>query len=241
MTMLGQRARIGYCSPPFVTETFPYEFYMMVPDGVTLLITTLEIRTRTAEEVEASHQRSLVAARYMASAGADVVVLGGNPINQSLGMENLGKVSSDLAREIGTKVVFSTQAQMEALTVLGAKKVAQVYCYEDAENERHANSIRKMGFEPAGVLSCGSNFQNIGRVDGALALTLSRRIKEENPEADCIHLGSAHWATAHALDQIEQELGVSVMTSQQAIVWKALRAAGITEPIEGFGRLLREF
>ncbi|MCZ6885978.1 MAG: hypothetical protein O7E53_06425, partial [Alphaproteobacteria bacterium] len=112
MTMLGQRARIGYCSPPFVTETFPYEFYMMVPDGVTLLITTLEIRTRTAEEVEASHQRSLVAAKYMASAGADVVVLGGNPINQSLGMENLGKVSSDLAREIGTKVVFSTQAQM---------------------------------------------------------------------------------------------------------------------------------
>jgi maleate cis-trans isomerase len=72
-------------------------------------------------------------------------------------------------------------------------------------------------------------------------LTASRQVKQEHPEADCIHLASAHWAIAHAIDQIEAELGVSVMTSQQAIVWKALRTAGITEPINGFGRLLREF
>ena len=241
MTMLGSRARIGYCSPPFVTETFPFEFYMMVPDGVTLLITTLEIRTRTKEEVAASHARSLVAAKYMAGAGADVVVLGGNPINQSLGMENIADVTNALAAEIGTKVITSTAAQREALHLLGAKKVAQVFCYEDSEKERHTNSMRNLGYEPAGILACGSDFQNIGRVDGQLALTLSRQVKQENPEADTIHLGSAHWATAHAIDQIEQELGVSVMTSQQAIVWKALRTAGVTEPIEGFGRLFREF
>jgi maleate isomerase len=241
MTILGSRARIGYCSPPFVTETFPLEFYMMVPDGVTLLITTLEIRTRTKEEVAASHARSLAAAKYMADAGADVVVLGGNPINQSLGMENIADVTDALAKEIGTKVITSTEAQREALHLLGAKKVAQVFCYEESEKERHANSMRNLGFEPTGVVACGSDFQNIGRLDGALALTLSRQVKEENPDADTIHLGSAHWATAHAIDQIEQELGVSVMTSQQAIVWKALRTAGITEPIEGFGRLLREF
>lgn len=241
MSILGHRARIGYCSPPFVTETFPLEFYMMAPEGVTLMITTLEIRTRTNEEVKASHERSLLAAKYMADAGADVVVLGGNPINQSLGMENIADVTANLAREIGTKVVTSTEAQREALERLGARKVAQVYCYEDKENERHVNSMRKMGFEPAGVLSAGSNFMNIGCLDGELAFTLSKRVKEENPEADTIHLGSAHWATAHAIDRIERKLGVSVMTSQQAIVWKALRVAGIGEPIEGFGRLLREF
>jgi maleate cis-trans isomerase len=31
------------------------------------------------------------------------------------------------------------------------------------------------------------------------------------------------------------------MTSQQAIVWKALRTAGINDKIDGYGRLLREF
>lgn len=239
--MYGYRARIGYCSPPFVTETFCYEFYKMAPEGVTLMIATMEIRTRTKEEVTATHERSLEAAKYMAGSGADVVVLGGNPVNQSLGVENLPKLCEDLGREIGTKVVTSTQAQVEAMQLLGSKKVASVHCYEPEHNDRHAQSVRNMGFEPTGVIACGSDFMHIGAVDGALALTLSRQIKEENPEADTIHLSSAHWATAHALDQIEQELGVSVMTSQQAITWKALRTAGITEPIEGFGRLLREF
>ena len=32
--MYGARARIGYAAPPFVTEVFPYEFYMMAPQGV---------------------------------------------------------------------------------------------------------------------------------------------------------------------------------------------------------------
>ncbi len=27
----GHRARIGYTSPPFTTEVFPYEFYKIVP------------------------------------------------------------------------------------------------------------------------------------------------------------------------------------------------------------------
>ena len=62
-----------------------------------------------------------------------------------------------------------------------------------------------------------------------------------DPESDCIHFASAHWAVAHAIDQIEDELGVSVMSSQQAIVWEGFRRAGIQEPIAGYGRLLREF
>ena len=32
----GYRARIGYTSPPLTSEIFPYEFYRLAPDGVTL-------------------------------------------------------------------------------------------------------------------------------------------------------------------------------------------------------------
>ncbi|MDX1484515.1 MAG: hypothetical protein R3229_08540 [Alphaproteobacteria bacterium] len=236
----GWRARIGYCSPPYVTETFCFEFYQMVPDGVTLLIKTLEVRTRAADEIAASHTAALEAAHYMARAGADVVVLGGNPVNQAQGVENLGDICAQLAAEIGTKVITSTQAQTEALAALGARKVAQVHCYEADDNARHAQSIRNMGVEAAGVIGLGYADHEVGRIPGALALEAARRVKAENPEADCIHLASAHWAIAHAIDQIEAELNVTVMTSQQAITWKALRTAGVTDAIDGYGRLLRE-
>jgi maleate cis-trans isomerase len=243
--MYGYRARIGYCSPPFVTEAFCHEFYRMAPAGVTLMIKTLSIKSltheKTRESMEESHARSVEAAKYMADAGADVVVLGGNPINQTRGMENLDTLCDALSREIGTKVVTSSQAQMQALKALGARKVATVHPFLESQNADHEKSMRNLGYEPAGVIACGYTVQDLGRVPGELALTLSRRVKQEHPEADTIHPSCAHWATAHAIDQIERELDVNVMTSQQAILWKALRAAGIDDRIEGYGRLLREF
>ncbi len=243
--MYGYRARIGYCSPPFVTECFCREFYMMAPDGVTLMVTTLAVTSLTTnsnkEEMAESHAKSLEAAKYMARSGADVVVLGGNPINQSRGIENLDAICADLARDIGTKVVTSTQAQIHALQALGARKVATVHPFRSELDSYFEQSMRNLGFESSGVIACDYTVQDLGRVPGELAIKLSRQIKQEHPEADTIHPSCAHWATAHAIEQIERELGVNVMTSQQAIFWKALRAAGIHDKIEGFGRLLREF
>jgi len=243
--MYGYRARIGYCSPPFVTEVFCSEFYKMAPQGVTLMITTLAIRSlacaSTRDQMEESYARSLDAAASMARAGADVVVLGGNPINQSRGVENLDEICASLSQEIGTNVVTSTHAQMHALKALGAYKVATIQPFAREMNADYDTSMRNLGIEPVGTVACGYTVENLGRVPGELAITLARQVKRDHPEADTIHHSCAHWATAHAIEPIERELNVNVMTSQQAIFWKALRTAGITDRIEGYGRLLREF
>jgi maleate isomerase len=243
--MYGYRARIGYCSPPFVTEVFCSEFYKMAPEGVTLMLTTLAVTSLTSEstkeQMAQSHARSLEAAKAMAHAGADVVVLGGNPINQSRGVENLDEICATLSREIGTKVVTSTHAQTHALRALGARKVATVQPFVKEINADHAALMRNLGVESAGMIACGYTVEDLGRVPGDLAISLARQIKREHPEADTIHHSCAHWATAHAIEKIERELSVNVMTSQQAIFWKALRTAGINDKIEGYGRLLRDF
>ena len=59
MGIYGHRARIGYTSPPATTEIFPYEFYKIVPEGVTLVITTLAIMKLTSDEVDQSYEISL--------------------------------------------------------------------------------------------------------------------------------------------------------------------------------------
>lgn len=241
MPIYGHRARIGYTSPPLVTEVFPYEFYKIAPPGVTLMITTLAITTRSKDEVDKSYQASLMAAKAMAKAGASLVMLGGNPINLSRGLENLDDLTSGMASEIGVPVLTSSQSQIAALELLGARKVATVHPYEAEHNDRHEVAIRKFGFEPAGVIAVGGSFSDLGSIPDETALNLARRIKRENPQADTIHFASAHWATAGAIDAIERELGVSVMTSHQAITWACLRRAGVTDKIFGFGRLLREF
>ncbi|HEX9808974.1 MAG TPA: hypothetical protein VGC25_05140 [Alphaproteobacteria bacterium] len=240
--LYGSRARIGYCSPPFVTHVFAYEFYRMVPAGVTLMLTTLEVAGEYSKEAfDGSHDRALRAARLMAGAGADVVVLGGNPINQSRGVDSLPEICARLGEEIGTRVVASTLAQREAMERLGSRKVATAHMSGPEHDERHHRQMRNMGVESVGVASMKYNLLDYGRVPLTAAFEMAARLKAAHPEADTIHLASAHWPTAHAIERIERELGVDVMTSQQAILWKALRTAGIDDPIEGFGRLLREF
>src|SRR5947207_12062868 len=133
--MYGHRPRVGYTSPPLTTEVFPYEFYQMVPVGVTLVITTLAIVVRSKSEVDQSYDISMKATREMAAAGVDIVVLGGVPINLSKGTANTQQMIADLEAELMVKVSTSASAQAKAAKALGCKKVivAQPYAHEDTD------------------------------------------------------------------------------------------------------------
>ena len=58
-------------------------------------------------------------------------------------------------------------------------------------------------------------------------------------DADTIFLPGTAWRALDAAEELEQRLGKTVVTVNQASIWMALRRLGWTEPIEGYGRLLR--
>ena len=77
--MYGDRARIGYTCPIYLAEVFPLDFYRIVPEGVSLVTATASVWEGTQEEMAQSAQQTLRAAREMARAGVNIVVLGGVP------------------------------------------------------------------------------------------------------------------------------------------------------------------
>jgi maleate isomerase len=237
----GYRARVGYTSPPLTTEVFPYEFYQIAPAGVTLVITTLAIVVRDKNEVDQSYDISMRAAREMAAAGVDIVVLGGVPINLSKGYKNAEQMITDLEAALGVKVSTSTSAQTRAAKALDCRKVVVAHPYELTETDRIASYALHFGCDVLGATGWGSAFNQIGRIPKHAALEMGRKLKREHPEADSLLLPSPHWPTAGSIEQLERELGINVMTAQQAIVWDALRRCGVTDRIDGFGRLFREF
>jgi maleate isomerase len=237
----GHRARIGYTSPPLTTEVFPYEFYKIVPDGVTLVVTSLAIVVRSKAEVDQSYEISMRAAREMAAAGCDIVVLGGVPINLSRGAKNAAQMIADLEGQLGIKVSSSAAAQEKAAKALGCKKVVVAQPYAESDTARIAGYAEHFGCELLGAIGWGSPFNRIGAIPQHAAVELGRKLMKEHPDADSILLPSPHWATAGAIEVLEKEFGVNVMTAHQAIVWDALRRCGVNDKIEGFGRLLREF
>jgi len=237
----GHRARIGYTSPPFTTEVFAYEFYKLVPDGVTLVLTTLAIVERSAREVEESYELSMKAVRAMAAAGVDIVVLGGVPINLSRGRENAEQMIRALEAELGIKVSTSASAQAKAAAVLGCKRAVVAQPYAATEANRIAGYGRHFGCEILGAAGWGSAFNQIGRIPISAAFDMARELMRSHPGADAILFPSPHWPVIGAIEPLERELGVSVVSAVAAIVWDALRRTGITDRIEGYGRLLRQF
>lgn len=239
--MYGHRARIGYTSPPLTTEVFPYEFYKLVPEGVSLVVTSLAIVVRSKDEIDNSYDISMRAAREMAAAGCDLIMLGGVPINLSKGYENSQTMIADLERELGVMVSTSASAQEKAAAKLGAKKMVMCHPYEQKDTDRIASYAKHFDCEVLGMKAWGSPFNQIGRIPRDAALIMGRELMRAHPDADTILMPSPHWPTMESIDILEKEFGVNVMTAHQVIVWDALRRCGITDSIKGYGRLLRDF
>jgi maleate isomerase len=238
--MYGHRARIGYTSPPYLTETFPYEFYKMVPEGVTLVLTTLAIKQLNNQEVEKSVAMTLEAAREMGRAKVDIVVFGGVPLNLSLGYDGLEETMRQTEKEIGVPVTSSVTAQINALRTVGARKVVLLHPFDDPKG-LHADYVTHYGFELLGVKGAGKTVADLAHISHQEVAELAKALHKDHSEADTIYVPAPHWGIIDMIDPLEQALGVNVIIAIQAIVWEGLRRCGVTDRIPGYGRLLREF
>lgn len=240
--MHGHRARIGYTVAAVTTEVYPIDWYRIVPDGVSLMMITLPLGSRSKDDVEKCYQISIDSAKTMAQAGADLVVLGGLPINISKGDGTVEELMAGLTREVGVPVSSSAAAQVAAFKCLGSKKVVTVHPFLEDQNPRHERTIRDFfGLTPVGVFAGGSNLVELGKLTPQSALDWGRAALKAYPDADTVYFGCPHWTVIDAIAPLEDEFGVSAMTSLQAIAWHSMRLAGVDDRIQGFGRLLSEF
>lgn len=238
--MYGHRARIGYTSPPAVTETFPLEFYKIAPDGVTLAITTLNIVHMTQDEVEEGARMSLDGARLLAKAGVSIIVLGGVPLNLALGLDRLESLMAELEDELGIPVTSSLTSQVGALEAVGAERVAVGQPFE-TEHEIYGEYLSHYGFDMVAQKGAGLTVLDLATTDTETAKGLARDLMSMTADIDTLYFPAPHWGLIGIIDELEKEHGVNVISAVQAILWNTLRKTGVTEPINGFGRLLREF
>lgn len=238
--MYGTRARIGYTSPPAVTETFPYEFYKIVPDGVTLAITTLNIVKMTDDEVKDGAKMSLDCARLLSKADVDIIILGGVPLNLALGFKKLDNIMKQLEDELGIPVTSSLTSQVTALKTVGAQRVGVAQPFE-TEHDIYGEYLRFYGFDVVGQLGAGLTVLDLATTDAKTAKGLADKIVKEYEGLDTLYFPAPHWGIIGIIEELENEHGVDVVSSVQAIIWNALRKTGVKESINGYGRLLREF
>ena len=68
------------------------------------------------------------------------------------------------------------------------------------------------------------------------AYGLARKV--DVPQAQAVFLSGVGMPTLATLEKMERDLGKPVVSAAAAMMWNALRLAGVADPISGFGRLL---
>lgn len=241
MAIYGHRARIGYTCPPALAEVFPRDFYRIAPDGVTLVLGTLTVSSMGPGEMDKCYEATLEAARLMAASKVDLVMLGGSPVNMSQGFGNARSQAEGLSAELGVPVTTSIEARLAAYRALGSSKVALVHPFDDGESAQYFENYADFGIDLVGCKAGGHHVARIALIDDHDAADWGREILQAHPEADTLFFSAAHFPAIDAIEPLEREFGVNVISALQVIVWHSLRMCGIHDRIEGFGRLFREF
>jgi maleate isomerase len=238
--MFGWRGRLGFLVPPG-NPTLEPEMGMLVPEGVTLHFTRMVAHGVTGSlDGQEERNRSQIehldeGAALLAMVKPDVIVLGHTATSYTLGREEEARLMKRLSEKHGMPFVTAFASVVSALEHLGVKRVAYATPYDEAMTLRGKAHLESFGFSvPAfGRLQ---GVTNIYDETAERAYRLARVI--DRAEAQAVFISGVGMPTLTVIDKLERDLGKPVISSASAMMWNALRIAGVKQPIPGFGQLL---
>jgi maleate isomerase len=140
----------------------------------------------------------------------------------------------------GLPALATADALLAAVAALGGRRVLLVTPYIEAVHAREAAFLEANGVRVAGGSCLGIDTNaEMARVAPTAIAAQARAAFAATPDADLCLVSCTAIRSGAAIGGLEAELGMPVVTSNQALAWHALRALGLRERVDGFGRLLR--
>jgi maleate isomerase len=231
-------ARIGLLVPSSNTTVEP-EFYRALPRSVTLHTARLFLTQIAPESILRMVEDMETQAKLLASADVDVIVLGATAPSFLKGFGYDRELIEKIEKATGRTATTTSTAVVEAIRHFGARRVVLGSAYDAKVNGIAKAFLEASGAEVTDVrgLALVDNLF-VGRLGADTAYDLAMKLDSKN--ADAIVLSCTNWQTMDAIERIERDTGKPVISTTQASIWAALRIVGHVEPIEGYGRLLRE-
>jgi maleate isomerase len=237
--MYGWRAKIGRISPSPETVGAE-EWRRSMPDGVCLVETRTLVHDVTVEGLAEAVTQVERAALELASAEVDVILQAGTAIAFFRGLGHDAELSRRIAAATGIRATTSLTAVVEALRALGIRRPAIATSYIADIDARLKDVLEKSGFEVAAIKGMGIKKSiDMGKVKPEETYRLAKDVARSAPGADGILVSCGNLRSFEAIEPLETDTGLPVVTSNQAGLWQALRLAGVNEHLPNLGRLLR--
>ncbi len=238
--MKGWRARIGFLVPPGNPTVEP-EMFTLCPPGVSLHFTRLKAEGQAGihdgqEERILSQLAGLPdAARLLAMVSPDVIVLAHTATSYTIGREREAALVAEIEAQSGARFITAFGSTLAALEWLGCKRIAYGTPYSETMTLQGVRHLEAHGIQ---VVSYGTlpNVRNIYEENDERAYAIARKV--DRPEAEAVFISGTGMPTIEAIQVLEDDLGKPVVSAASAMMWNALRLAGVRCARSGYGRLL---
>lgn len=233
------RARIGLIILA-TDHTLEHEFRQIFRlPGVALYGTRIENAADINPATLAAMERGLAGSARVILPGTpfDVIAYGCTSGAVVIGEENVFRRIHEARPE--ARCTTPITGALAGLKALGARRIALLTPYIDSVNQRLKSYIEARGIAVPVIGSFNHEDDNeVARISTAsihdAAMELGR-----HPAVDAVFVSCTSLRVAEIAEPLERELGKPVTSSNHAMAWHCLRLAGITEPIDGWGRLFR--
>jgi maleate isomerase len=137
----------------------------------------------------------------------------------------------------GLEVFTGASACHAALSKLGVRRIGVITPYQPVADEQVRAFFTELGYEVSAVhgLKCDSA-TSIAEVSPAEIRAAFAAV--DGPGVDALVQAGTNLPVIGVADELERELGKPVIPINAATLWHAYRECGITDRIEGAGRLL---
>jgi maleate cis-trans isomerase len=238
--MMGWRARLGFLVPPGNPTVEP-ELIAMAPPGVSVHFSRLVARgpvgthqgqdERNRSQIE--HIDESVA--LLAMVKPNVIVLAHTATSYMLGRGAEAALLQRLQTQYAIPFATAFGSVAAALRELAVRRVAFGTPYSEEITRKGKAHLEEHGFEVVSHTQL-ENVTDIYRLTAEDAYRLGRDV--DCPDAQAIFLSGTGMPTVSILEALEQDLGKPAISANSAMMWHALRLAGVRHLISSYGRLL---
>jgi maleate isomerase len=234
----GWKARLGLITPS-KGWTVEHEWPRMLPRGVSYLVTRVPLKATTPEELLKMGEHAIEGAKLLASSNVDLLCYGCTIETILKGLDYDKTLTEELHKATGIPAKTMAGGVVEALRELKVRKLAVVTPYVEEINQLEKAFLEKIGFEVVYEKGLGiTQTLDIGAISPAAVYRLGREALSKAPQADILFLSCGNLRTIEILSALEKDTGKPVISSNQALLWSALRMTRVSEPILGYGSLL---
>lgn len=237
--MYGWRGRLGLIVPSSNT-TMEMELHSALPEGVSLHTARVPLKNVTEDELVKMNAMAIESAKLLRDAGVELILYGCTSGSFIGGKDYEKEIEANIEEEVNVPVVSTSTAIVEALKILDAHSILVITPYTDEINQREREFLEANDFEVLDIRGLGiEDNTQIGKLEPYEAYRLAKATFVE--EADAIFISCTNLRTFEVIEPLEEDLGIPVVTSNQASLWLALRQMDVMERIPWLGKLFTDF